>query len=186
MNPVRTIEGSCFVLDRSDVDTDQIIPKQFLKRIERTGYGEFLFYDWVRNGEVTLEAAPVLVAEKNFGCGSSREHAVWAIQQAGYAAVIAPSFGDIFYTNATKNGLLPIALPEENVREIMQAGGVSIDLEAQQVAYGGKVVRFDIDPEIKHRILNGLDDIGFTLGESKDIDAYESSRAWPAPSTTSI
>ncbi len=186
MDPVRTIEGSCFVLDRSDVDTDQIIPKQFLKRIERTGYGEFLFYDWVRNGEVALEAAPVLVAEKNFGCGSSREHAVWAIQQAGYAAVIAPSFGDIFYSNATKNGLLPIALPEENVREIMNAGGVSIDLEAQQVAYGGKVVKFDIDPEIKHRLLNGLDDIGITLGEVADIDRYESSRAWPAPSTTSI
>jgi len=186
MESVRTIEGSCFVVDRSDVDTDQIIPKQFLKRIERTGYGEFLFYDWVRNGELTLEAAPVLVAERNFGCGSSREHAVWAIQQAGYAAVIAPSFGDIFYTNSTKNGLLPIALPEENVREIMQAGGVSIDLEAQQVAYGGKVVKFDIDPEIKRRLLNGLDDIGITLGEVADIDAYESSRAWPAPSTTSL
>jgi len=186
MNPVRTIEGSCFVLDRSDVDTDQIIPKQFLKRIERTGYGEFLFYDWVRNGEVTLEAAEVLVAERNFGCGSSREHAVWAIQQAGYAAVIAPSFGDIFYSNATKNGLLPIALPEENVREIMQAGGVSIDLDAQQVAYGGKVVSFDIDPEIKRRLLNGLDDIGITLSEVSEIDAYEKTRAWPAPSTTSL
>jgi len=186
MNAVKTIEGNCFVLDRSDVDTDQIIPKQFLKRIERTGYGEFLFYDWVRNGEVSLEAAPVLVANKNFGCGSSREHAVWAIQQAGYAAVIAPSFGDIFYSNATKNGLLPIALPEENVREIMQAGGVSIDLQAQQVAYGGKVVGFDIDPEIKHRLLNGLDDIGITLSEADKIDSYEQTRAWPAPSTTSL
>jgi 3-isopropylmalate/(R)-2-methylmalate dehydratase small subunit len=186
VNPVRTIEGSCFVLDRSDVDTDQIIPKQFLKRIERTGYGEFLFYDWVRNGEVELEAAPVLVAERNFGCGSSREHAVWAIQQAGYAAVIAPSFGDIFYSNATKNGLLPIALPEGTVREIMQAGGVSIDLEAQQVAYGGKVVSFDIDPEIKHRLLNGLDDIAITLSEANDIDEYEAKSAWPAPSTTSL
>jgi 3-isopropylmalate/(R)-2-methylmalate dehydratase small subunit len=186
MEAVRTIEGSCFVVDRSDVDTDQIIPKQFLKRIERTGYGEFLFYDWVRNGELQLEAAPVLVAERNFGCGSSREHAVWAIQQAGYAAVIAPSFGDIFYTNATKNGLLPIALPDENVREIMQAGGVSIDLKAQQVAYGGKVVKFDIDPEIKHRLLGGLDDIGITLSEVDDIDSYEASRAWPSPSTASL
>ena len=186
MNPIKTIEGNCYVLDRANVDTDQIIPKQFLKRIERTGYGEFLFYDWVRNGEVTLEAAPVLVAEKNFGCGSSREHAVWAIQQAGYAAVIAPSFGDIFYSNAMKNGLLPIVLPEENVREIMQAGGVSIDLSAQQVAYGGKVVKFDIDPEIKHRLLNGLDDIGITLGDASKIDDYEKSRAWPAPATTSL
>jgi 3-isopropylmalate/(R)-2-methylmalate dehydratase small subunit len=186
MNPVKMIEGNCFVLDRSDVDTDQIIPKQFLKRIERTGYGEFLFYDWVRNGEITLESAPVLVAEKNFGCGSSREHAVWAIQQAGYAAVIAPSFGDIFYSNAMKNGLLPIVLPEESVREIMQAGGVSIDLEAQQVAYGGRVVSFDIDPEIKHRLLNGLDDIGITLADADKIDAYENSRAWPAPSTAAL
>ncbi len=186
MNPVRTIEGNCYVLDRSDVDTDQIIPKQFLKRIERTGYGEFLFYDWVRNGEVSLESAPVLVANKNFGCGSSREHAVWAIQQAGYAAVIAPSFGDIFYSNATKNGLLPIVLPEENVREIMQAGGVSIDLQGQQVAYGGKVVKFDIDPEIKHRLLNGLDDIGITLSEADKIADYEQSRAWPSPSTAAL
>jgi 3-isopropylmalate/(R)-2-methylmalate dehydratase small subunit len=186
VEPVRTIEGSCYVLDRADVDTDQIIPKQFLKRIERTGYGEFLFYDWVRNGEVTLESAPVLVAAKNFGCGSSREHAVWAIQQAGYAAVIAPSFGDIFYSNATKNGLLPIVLPEENVREIMHAGGVSIDLQAQQVAYGGRVASFDIDPEIKRRLLNGLDDVGITLSDAAAIDAYERSKAWPAPSTTSL
>jgi 3-isopropylmalate/(R)-2-methylmalate dehydratase small subunit len=186
MNPVRTIEGTCFALDRSDVDTDQIIPKQFLKRIERTGYGEFLFFDWVRNGEVKLEAAPVLVAGTNFGCGSSREHAVWAIQQAGYAAVIAPSFGDIFYSNATKNGLLPIVLPEQDVKAIMTAGGVSIDLEAQQVAYGGRVVPFDIDPEIKRRLLGGLDDIGITLSDVDEIDTYESSRAWPSPSTASL
>ena len=186
MKSLRRVTGKVAVLDRADVDTDQIIPKQFLKKIERTGFGEFLFYDWVRNGEVTLEAAPVLVANKNFGCGSSREHAVWAIQQAGYAAVIAPSFGDIFYSNAMKNGLLPIVLPEGNVREIMQAGGVSIDLEAQQVAYGGRVVHFDIDPEIKHRLLNGLDDIGITLSDAAAIDAYEKSHAWPAPATTSL
>jgi 3-isopropylmalate/(R)-2-methylmalate dehydratase small subunit len=181
------VEGSVCVIDRADIDTDQIIPKQFLKRIERTGFGEFLFYDWVRDGEVTLEDAPVLVAEKNFGCGSSREHAVWAIQQAGYKAVIAPSFADIFYNNATKNGLLPIALPEEDVRAIMQGGGVSIDLEAQQVAYGGRVVHFDIDPEIKRRLLGGLDDIAITLDEaSDDITAYESRAPWPAPSTASL
>jgi 3-isopropylmalate/(R)-2-methylmalate dehydratase small subunit len=180
------IEGKVAALDRADVDTDQIIPKQFLKRIERTGFGEFLFYDWVRDGEVTLDQAPILVAGRNFGCGSSREHAVWAIQQAGYQAVIAPSFGDIFYTNATKNGLLPVVLPDDDVRAIMEGGGAAIDLEAQQVSHGGRVVRFDIDPDIKHRLLNGLDDVAITLDRESDISAYEAERAWPAPSTTSI
>ncbi|MGH2759180.1 MAG: 3-isopropylmalate dehydratase small subunit [Actinomycetota bacterium] len=184
MNPVRTIEGKIAVLNRADVDTDQIIPKQFLKRIERTGFGEFLFFDWVNDGEISLEKGPILVAGRNFGCGSSREHAVWAIQQAGYDAVIAPSFGDIFYTNATKNGLLPIVLPEQDVRPLMGAEGCQIDLEAQQVMLGGKVVPFDIDPDIKHRLLNGLDDIAITLASASDIDAYEDSRAYPAPSTT--
>ncbi len=186
MEPVRSVEGKISPLDRADVDTDQIIPKQFLKRVERTGFGEFLFYDWVRDGEVTLEDAPVLVTGKNFGCGSSREHAVWAIQQAGYDAVIAPSFGDIFYTNATKNGLLPIVLPEEDVQTLMGAEGCQIDLEAQQVMFGGKVVPFDIDPDVKHRLLNGLDDIAITLSDASAIDAYEASRSYPAPSTTAI
>jgi 3-isopropylmalate/(R)-2-methylmalate dehydratase small subunit len=186
MNPVKTIEGGIFALDRADVDTDQIIPKQFLKRIERTGFGEFLFYDWVRNGEVTLNEGEVLVARKNFGCGSSREHAVWAIQQAGYKAVIAPSFGDIFYSNATKNGLLPIALPDEDVELLMHADGCAVDLDAQLVSFGGRVVHFDIDPEIKHRLLNGLDDIGITLQNASAIDAFESSHPSSAPPTTSI
>ncbi len=180
------IEGNLCVLDRADVDTDQIIPKQFLKRIERTGFGEFLFYDWVRDGEVTLVDAPVLVGGRNFGCGSSREHAVWAIQQAGYKAVIAPSFADIFYNNSTKNGLLCIALPEEDVRLLMNADGCSIDLKAQQVAFGGKVVKFDIDADIKDRLLNGLDDIAITLQNADAIDAYESSKPWPASSSTSL
>ena len=180
------IEGNLCVLDRADVDTDQIIPKQFLKRIERTGFGEFLFYDWVRDGEVTLVDAPVLVAAKNFGCGSSREHAVWAIQQAGYKAVIAPSFADIFYNNSTKNGLLCITLPEDDVRLLMNSDGCAIDLEAQQVAFGGKVVKFDIDPEIKRRLLNGLDDVAITLQDVGAIDDYERSRAWPAPSTATL
>jgi 3-isopropylmalate/(R)-2-methylmalate dehydratase small subunit len=186
VQPVRTVEGAVFALDRADVDTDQIIPKQFLKRIDRTGFGEYLFFDWVNDGEVTLVEAPVLVAGRNFGCGSSREHAVWAIQQAGYQAVIAPSFADIFYNNASKNGLLTIVLPDEDVRAIMTAGGVSIDLEAQQVAYGGRVVKFDIDPEVKRRLLNGLDDIAITLADEAAIDAYEAKEAWPAPATTSI
>jgi 3-isopropylmalate/(R)-2-methylmalate dehydratase small subunit len=186
MEPVSMIAGNLCVLDRADVDTDQIIPKQFLKRIERTGFGEFLFYDWVRDGEVTLVDAPVLVGGRNFGCGSSREHAVWAIQQAGYKAVIAPSFADIFYNNSTKNGLLCIALPEQDVKLLMNADGCSIDLQAQQVAFGGKVVPFDIDPDIKRRLLNGLDDVAITLQDSGAIDAYESSKPWPAPSTTSL
>ena len=186
MNPIRTIEGRVAPLDRADVDTDQIIPKQFLKRIERTGFGEFLFYDWVRNGEVTLNEGEVLVAGRNFGCGSSREHAVWAIQQAGYKAVIAPSFADIFYNNATKNGLLPVALPEEDVRLLMGAEGCQVDLESQLVSFGGRVVHFDIDPEIKKRLLNGLDDIGITLRQAGEIDGYERAKAWPAPTTTAI
>jgi 3-isopropylmalate/(R)-2-methylmalate dehydratase small subunit len=186
VQPVRTIEGKIAALNRADVDTDQIIPKQFLKRIERTGFGEFLFFDWVNDGEIQLEKAPVLVAGRNFGCGSSREHAVWAIQQAGYDAVIAPSFGDIFYTNATKNGLLPVVLPEEDVQTLMGAEGCQIDLEAQQVMFGGKVVPFDIDPDVKHRLLNGLDDIAITLSDASAIDAYEASRSYPAPSTTAI
>ena len=186
MNPVRMIEGRVAPLDRADVDTDQIIPKQFLKRIERTGFGEFLFYDWVRNGEVTLNEGEVLVAGRNFGCGSSREHAVWAIQQAGYKAVIAPSFGDIFYNNATKNGLLPIVLPSDDVQLLMNAEGCAIDLEAQQVSFGGRVVAFDIDPEIKHRLLNGLDDIGITLQNAGAIDAYEEAHTPAGRPTTSI
>ncbi|MEX2393686.1 MAG: 3-isopropylmalate dehydratase small subunit [Actinomycetota bacterium] len=186
MDPVKMIEGRICVLDRADVDTDQIIPKQFLKRIERTGFGEFLFYDWVLDGEITLEEAPVLVAGRNFGCGSSREHAVWAIQQAGYHAVIAPSFGDIFYNNATKNGLLPIAIPEEDVKVLMNAEGCSVDLQAQQVSFSGRVVTFDIDPEIKHRMLNGLDDIAITLADAGDIDTYEQTRPYPAPSTADL
>ncbi len=186
MEPIRTVEGGICVIDRADIDTDQIIPKQFLKRIERTGFGEFLFYDWVNDGEVKLTKAPVLVANRNFGCGSSREHAVWAIQQAGYRAVIAPSFGDIFYNNATKNGLLAIAMPEEDVRVLMNAEGCQVDLEGQLVTFSGRVVHFDIDPEIKRRMLGGLDDIAITLDDVGDIDTYESSKAWPAPSTTSI
>jgi 3-isopropylmalate/(R)-2-methylmalate dehydratase small subunit len=186
MQPIRTIEGSIAPLDRADVDTDQIIPKQFLKRIERTGFGEFLFYDWVRDGEVTLEKADVLVTGRNFGCGSSREHAVWAIQQAGYRAVIAPSFADIFYNNATKNGLLPIAIPEEDVKILMGAEGCQIDLEAQLVSFGGRVVHFDIDPDLKHRLLNGLDDIAITLSSEAAIDNYEQTRASTSPATTNL
>ena len=116
MDPVNTIEGPVSVLDRADVDTDQIIPKQFLKRVERTGFGEFLFYDWLRDGEIELEPNPILVTGKNFGCGSSREHAPWALEDFGFKALIAPSFADIFFSNCTKIGLLPVVLHRRRVQ----------------------------------------------------------------------
>ena len=186
MEPVTTIQGHVTVLDRADIDTDQIIPKQFLKRIERTGYGEFLFFDWVRSGEVTIEANPVLVAGRNFGCGSSREHAVWAIQQHGFGAVIAPSFSDIFYANCTKNGLLPVALAEDEVRAVREAGEVAIDLASQTVRAGDQTFTFDIDPDIKDRLLNGLDEIALTMQHEGDITAYEQARAYAGPITTTL
>ena len=173
MRAFEIVEGQVAVLDRSDVDTDQIIPKQFLKRIERTGYGEFLFYDWFRSGELELEPHPILVAGRNFGSGSSREHAVWALQQFGFNVVIAPSFSDIFYSNCTKNGLLPIVLDEEHCRAVAGAGEARIDLDDQTVNTAEGVFPFEIDEEIKHRLLNGLDDVAMTLQRADAIDAYE-------------
>jgi 3-isopropylmalate/(R)-2-methylmalate dehydratase small subunit len=186
MEPISKISGAVSVLDRSDVDTDQIIPKQFLKRVERTGFGEFLFYDWAKEPGWDLPANPVLVAGANFGCGSSREHAPWALEDYGFRAVIAPSFADIFYSNCTKVGLLPVVLPEEEVRALMQAGEAEIDLEAQEVRFDGRAVPFEIDAEIKHRLLNGLDDIGVTLAQADAIDAYERDRERSGPVTTSL
>jgi 3-isopropylmalate/(R)-2-methylmalate dehydratase small subunit len=187
MEPVSVIEGKVSVLDRADVDTDQIIPKQFLKRVERTGFGEFLFYDWVRDGEVGLEPNPILVTGRNFGCGSSREHAPWALQDFGFDAVVAPSFADIFYVNCTKNGLLPVILDGEACRGIAEAGAARIDLDDQTVDYAGGVVRFDIDAEVRHRLLHGLDDIGITLQREAEIDAFEESgRADHGPVTTTL
>ena len=122
MRPIDVIEGKVSVLDRADVDTDQIIPKQFLKRVERTGFGEFLFYDWIRDGEIELEPNPILVTGRNFGCGSSREHAPWALEDFGFEAIVAPSFADIFYSNCTKIGLLPVILDEEHCRAVAEAG----------------------------------------------------------------
>ena len=127
MRPVTLIEGHVSVLDRNDVDTDQIIPKQFLKRVERTGFGEFLFYDWAKQPGWDLPRNPILATGRNFGCGSSREHAPWALEDYGFEAVIAPSFADIFYSNCTKIGLLPVELAEHEVRGVMGAGHASID-----------------------------------------------------------
>jgi 3-isopropylmalate/(R)-2-methylmalate dehydratase small subunit len=187
MEPIDVIEGDVTVLNRSDVDTDQIIPKQFLKRVERTGFGEFLFYDWIRDGEIELEPNPILVTGRNFGCGSSREHAPWALQDFGFEAIIAPSFADIFYVNCTKNGLLPVVLPEEHVRGVAEAGRARIDVDDQTVDYAGGVVEYEIEEEIKHRLLNGLDEIGITLQGGEAIDAYEASGAADhAPSTVQL
>lgn len=187
MEPINVIEGEIAVLDRSDVDTDQIIPKQFLKRVERTGYGEFLFYDWVRDGEIELEPHPILVSGRNFGSGSSREHAVWALHQFGFQAVIAPSFSDIFYSNSTKNGFLPVVLPEDACRELVSAGEARIDLEAQTVSWEGGEARFEIDPEIKRRLLGGLDDIALTLQSEGEIEAFEAGPGGSyGPVTTSL
>jgi 3-isopropylmalate/(R)-2-methylmalate dehydratase small subunit len=173
VRPVDVIEGKVSVLDRADVDTDQIIPKQFLKRVERTGFGEFLFYDWIRSGEIELEPNPILVAGRNFGSGSSREHAVWALQDFGFEAVVAPSFADIFYVNCTKVGLLPVILGEEHCRAIAEAGEARIDADDATVTFADGVVEFEIDEEVKHRLVNGLDDIGLTLQREGEIAAFE-------------
>ncbi len=177
MRPVDVIEGKVSVLDRADVDTDQIIPKQFLKRLERTGFGKHLFHDWFGANEIELEPNPILVTGRNFGCGSSREHAVWAIQDYGFDAVIGPSFADIFYVNCTKNGLMPVVLPEEHCRGIAEAGEARIDVDDQTVAYAGGVVEFEIEEDVKHRLLHGLDEIATTLEGEEAIAAFEGSGA---------
>ncbi len=186
MEAVEVIEGKVSVLDRADVDTDQIIPKQFLKRVERTGFGEFLFWDWRESGEVELEPNPILVAGRNFGCGSSREHAPWALEDYGFKAIVAPSFADIFYSNCTKIGLLPVVLGEDDVKAVMRAGAAAIDLERQRVSFAGRETAFDIDQEVKRRLLHGLDDIGVTLQQVTAIERYEAERERHGPVTTSL
>ena len=186
MDAITFIHGGVTTLDRADVDTDQIIPKQFLKRVERTGFGEFLFYDWKDEPGWDLPANPILAAWRNFGCGSSREHAPWALEDYGFRAVIAPSFADIFYSNCTKIGLLPVVLGEEEVRAVMAEGEAAIDLEVQEVEFAGATARFEIDPEIKYRLMNGLDDIGQSLERIEDIARFERERERPGPVTTNL
>jgi 3-isopropylmalate/(R)-2-methylmalate dehydratase small subunit len=191
MQAIEVIRGGVSHLDRSNVDTDQIMPKQFLKRVERTGFGEFLFYDWAKEPGWELPANPILVTGENFGCGSSREHAPWGLQDYGFQAIVAPSFADIFYSNCTKIGLLPIVLPEESCHALAQAGEGLIDLRAQEVRYpgpdGGLVaIGFEIDPERRRRLLAGLDDIGVTLSEQERITAYEGERERSGPVTTAL
>ena len=186
MRPISLIEGGVSVLERNDVDTDQIIPKQFLKRVERTGFGEFLFYDWAKQPGWELPRNPILAAGRNFGCGSSREHAPWALEDYGFEAVIAPSFADIFYSNCTKIGLLPVVLAETEARAVMEAGNASIDLGMQQVSWTGGQAAFDIDEETKRRLMEGLDDIGVTLQQQDAIDRFEAERERSGPVTTSL
>jgi len=180
----RSVTSTAVVLDRLDVDTDQIIPKQFLKRIERTGFGEFLFFDWRKDPafELNVQQGKILLAGRNFGCGSSREHAPWALEDYGFEAIVAPSFGDIFRQNSLKIGLLPVTLPAEQVKELMErarAGEeLTVDLEARTA--GGHP--FEIDDFSRECLLEGLDDIGLTLRHEDDLAAYEASH--PAPIST--
>ncbi len=186
MEPVRVISGGVSVLDRADVDTDQIIPKQFLKRVERTGFGEFLFYDWAKEPGWDLPANPILAAGPNFGCGSSREHAPWALQDYGFRAIVSASFADIFFSNCTKIGLLPVVLPEADVRALMTAGEAEVDLEALEVRFDGRAVPFELDAERRRRLLEGLDDIALTLQQAGAIAAYESDRERAGPDTSAL
>jgi 3-isopropylmalate/(R)-2-methylmalate dehydratase small subunit len=186
MEPVRVVSGPVSVLDRADVDTDQIIPKQFLKRVERTGFGEFLFYDWRQEEGWDLPPNPILATGPNFGSGSSREHAPWALQDYGFRAIVAASFADIFFNNCTKIGLLPVVLPEADVRAVMAAGEAEIDLEAREVRFAARAVPFELDDDTRHRLLNGLDDIALTLQQADAIDAFERSRERAGPVTTML
>jgi len=191
MKPVRVVSGRVAVIDRPDVDTDQIIPKQFLKRIDRTGFGGVLFHDWRydENGaerpgfelnRPEFRDGKVLLAGRNFGCGSSREHATWALQDYGFEAVVAPSYGDIFHSNAGKVGLLTVTLPEEEIERLMEGvdldtgSELTVDLERRVVvAPDGREIPFDFDDAIRHRLLNGLDEIALTLRHEDEIAAYE-------------
>jgi 3-isopropylmalate/(R)-2-methylmalate dehydratase small subunit len=197
MRPFTRHEGRLVPLDRANVDTDQIIPKQFCKRVERTGFGPCLFYDWRRaDPDFVLDrpryrGASILVAGDNFGCGSSREHAVWAIEDAGYRVVVAPSFGDIFRNNCHKIGVLPVVLDEAGVRRLMDvaagdpAAVVTVDLPSQSIAGPGFQYAFDIPPFVKECLLNGWDDIGLTMRHQSHIARYEARLpAWIVPVET--
>src|SRR3954471_7094684 len=186
MEPVRVVKGKVSVLDRADVDTDQIIPKQFLKRVERTGFGEFLFYDWKQEDGWDLPPNPILATGPNFGSGSSREHAPWALQDYGFKAGVAESFADIFFSNCTKIGLLPVRLPGEEVRALMRAGEAEVDLEALEVRFDGRAVPFELDEDTRHRLLEGLDDIALTLQQTDAIERYEAERERSGPVTTAL
>jgi 3-isopropylmalate/(R)-2-methylmalate dehydratase small subunit len=187
VRPFRSVTGRAAVLDRAEVDTDQIVPKQFLKRIERSGFGQFLFHDWARDPEFELnrpeaQGAKILLTGRNFGCGSSREHAPWALQDRGFDVIVAPSFGDIFRTNCVKIGLLPVVLPQEQVKELMrQAAGaeLTVDLEGQTIG----PFSFEFDAFERHCLLEGLDDISRALVHEGEIAAFEAEHPVPIATT---
>jgi 3-isopropylmalate/(R)-2-methylmalate dehydratase small subunit len=187
MEPVKRVSGKALPLGYSDVDTDQIVPSDALKRIERTGFGQFLFSEWREDPDFVLnkpehEGAVVLLAGENFGSGSSREHAPWALQDYGFGAIIAPSFADIFKNNCAKIGLLAVELPEETVEKLLEAvrqdpeAEIAVDLEERTVTGPGVEANFEIDDFTRHRLLNGLDDIGLTLTHEDELEAFERSR----------
>jgi len=194
MRKLDRVAGRVAVLDRADVDTDQIIPKQFLKRIERSGYGEFLFYDWMKDPAFELrrpeyEGAAILVAGRNFGCGSSREHAAWALDDYGFRVVLAPSFGDIFRTNAIKTGLAPIAPQRDDLQRVQAAvaerNELVVDLERQSIEHpDGLTLHFDFDPFERECLLHGLDDVARTLQREVEIAAYEARHVPPFDAAT--
>ena len=205
MESFTKLTGLAAPLDRVNADTDQIIPKQFLKRIERTGFGQFLFFDWryeadgtTPNPEFELNqsqysGAVVLITGKNFGCGSSREHAPWALADYGFKAILAPSYADIFYNNCFKNGILPVVLAEETIAMLLERGKtagytMTVDLENQTVSDNqGFSQPFEVDPFRRHCLLNGLDDIGLTLRHTADLDKFEekhNEEFWFAPKVT--
>jgi 3-isopropylmalate/(R)-2-methylmalate dehydratase small subunit len=194
MEKFTVLNGLVAPLDRANVDTDQIIPKQYLASIKRTGFGEGLFAEWRKDPQFVLnqpryKGATILLARKNFGCGSSREHAPWALMDVGFRCVIAPSFGDIFFTNCFKNGLLPVVLREDEVDKLFYDAAsfpgfqLRIDLDRQSVSTtdGAKTFRFDVDEFRKHCLLNGLDEIGLTLRHTDKIRAFESRRKTQFP-----
>ena len=188
MEAVKRVTGRMLPLDRADVDTDQIIPKQFLKRIERAGFGPFLFYDWRQAEDFVLnrpehDGASVMVTGANFGCGSSREHAPWAIRDAGFRAIVAPTFADIFKANCYKTGLLAVTLPESQVRHLIDlasedpAAEVTVDLVTQEVRGDWFAYRFEIDAFVRECLLGGLDEIGLVERHQSSISAFEGRRA---------
>ncbi len=183
MEPIKQIEGGVSVLMRDDIDTDQIIPARYMKKVERTGFGEHLFADIRDAPGFDVPVNPILVTGVNFGCGSSREHAPWALEDYGFRVIIAKSFADIFRGNAPKTGLLPVVLTEDEVDFVAGQDDAVVDLQSQEVRAGGKTFSFEFDAEIKRRLLNGLDDIGVTLGSEGRIAAYEAERERSGPDT---
>jgi 3-isopropylmalate/(R)-2-methylmalate dehydratase small subunit len=175
---LKSVTGPVAILDRADVDTDQIIPKQFLKRIERAGYGEFLFFDWMKDPSFELPKAPILIAGRNFGCGSSREHAAWALEDYGFRVVLAPSYGDIFRQNAINTGLAPIALGTDELAAIRGAlaerDELTVDVEQLEITHpSGLRIAFELDSHAQETLVHGLDDIARTLKRVDEISAYE-------------